>query len=229
MITSRNFKVFGLAVATSAMLSMSSCSTIQSMNNTQKGAAVGTVAGGALGAIIGNKAGNTAVGAIAGAAIGGVAGGLIGNKMDKQAKQIEETVDGAEVIRTDEAILVKFDSGILFDFDKTDLKAAAKENIKSLVKSLNENPDTDILVIGHTDSRGTDQYNQGLSERRALAVKNYAVSLGLNGSRMKTQGRSYHEPIADNDTEAGRAENRRVEIVIVANEKMKQEALKQAQ
>lgn len=208
---------------------MNSCSTVQSMSNTQKGAAAGTVAGGAVGAIIGNKAGNTAIGAIAGAAIGGVAGGLIGNKMDKQAAQIEETVAGAEVIRTEEAILVKFDSGILFDFDKTDLKPVAQENIKNLVASLNENPDTEILVIGHTDNTGTDRYNQGLSERRAQAVKNYAVSQGLQASRMRTEGKSFHEPIADNDTEAGRAENRRVEIVIVANDKMKQEALSQAQ
>ncbi len=228
MIVNRKIAGLGLVVATSALL-LSGCGAVQSMNNTQKGAAVGTVAGGTLGAIIGNKAGNTAVGAIAGAAIGGVAGGLIGNKMDKQAKQIEETVAGAEVIRTDEAILVKFDSGILFDFDKTDLKTAAQQNIKNLVVSLNENPDTEILVIGHTDSRGTDQYNQGLSERRALAVKNYAVSQGLAGARMKTQGKSFHEPIADNETETGRAENRRVEIVIVANDKMKEEALRQAQ
>lgn len=228
MKTNRKLAGYGLMIATSALL-FSGCGVVQSMNNTQKGAAVGTVAGGTLGAIIGNKAGNTAVGAIAGAAIGGVAGGLIGNKMDKQAQEIEETVEGAEVIRTDEAILVKFDSGILFDFDKTDLKAAARENIQSLVESLNENPDTDILVIGHTDSRGTDQYNQGLSERRAQAVKSYAVSQGLAGNRMKTQGRSFHEPIADNDTEVGRAENRRVEIVIVANEKMKEEARRQAQ
>lgn len=228
MIVNRKIAGLGLVVATSALL-LSGCGAVQSMNNTQKGAAVGTVAGGTLGAIIGNKAGNTAVGAIAGAAIGGVAGGLIGNKMDKQAKQIEETVAGAEVIRTDEAILVKFDSGILFDFDKTDLKTAAQENIKNLVVSLNDNPDTEILVIGHTDSRGTDQYNQGLSERRALAVKNYAVTQGLSGARMKTQGKSFHEPIADNETETGRAENRRVEIVIVANDKMKEDALRQAQ
>lgn len=208
---------------------MNSCSTVQSMSHTQKGAAAGTVAGGAVGAIIGNKAGNTAIGAIAGAAIGGVAGGLIGNRMDKQAAQIEETVAGAEVIRTEEAILVKFDSGILFDFDRTDLKPVAQENIKNLVASLNENPDTEILVIGHTDNTGTDRYNQGLSERRAQAVKNYAVSQGLQASRMRTEGKSFHEPIADNGTEAGRAENRRVEIVIVANDKMKQEALSQAQ
>lgn len=228
MVTNKKLAVFGLAIATS-LITLNGCGVVQSMNNTQKGAAVGTAAGGTLGAIIGNKAGNTAIGAIAGAAIGGVAGGLIGNKMDKQAEQIEETVAGAEVIKAGEAILVKFDSGILFDFDKTDLKADARENIRNLVVSLNENPDTDILVIGHTDSKGTDAYNQGLSERRAQAVRNYAVSQGLAGNRMRTEGKSFHEPIADNETEAGRAENRRVEIVIVANDKMKAEALRQAQ
>nr|WP_090973967.1 OmpA family protein [Parapedobacter composti] len=227
MIMKRKIALFGLSVATSAML-LSSCGTIQSMSNTQKGAATGAVAGGALGAIIGNKAGNTAVGVLAGAALGGVAGGLIGKKMDKQAAEIERTVAGAEVIKADEGIIVKFDSGILFDFDKTEVKPAARENIGKLVASLNQEPDTDILVIGHTDNKGTDSYNQGLSERRAKAVRDYAVSQGLAARRIKTEGRSFHEPIADNSTEAGRAQNRRVEIVIVANEKMKQEALNQA-
>ncbi len=220
----RKIALFGLSVATSAML-LGSCSTIQSMSNTQKGAAGGAVAGGALGAIIGNKAGNTAVGALAGAAIGGVAGGLIGRKMDRQAAEIERTVAGAEVIKAEEGIIVKFDSGILFDFDKTDVKPAARENIANLVASLNDNPDTDILVIGHTDNKGTDKYNQGLSERRAKAVRDYAVSQGLAKRRVKTDGKSFHEPIADNDTESGRAQNRRVEIVIVANDKMKRDAL----
>lgn len=224
MVMNRKIVLFGLSVATSALL-LSSCGTIQSMSNTQKGAATGAVAGGALGALIGNKAGNTAVGALAGAAIGGVAGGLIGRKMDKQAAEIERTVAGAEVIKADEGIIVKFDSGILFDFDKTDLKPAAQQNIAKLVESLNSNPDTDILVIGHTDNTGTDKYNQGLSERRAKSVKSFAVSEGLAGRRVKTEGRSFHEPIADNGTETGRAENRRVEIVIVANDKMKEEAL----
>ncbi|MFC3198414.1 OmpA family protein [Parapedobacter deserti] len=227
MITNRKIALFGLSVATSAML-LGSCSTIQSMSGTQKGAATGAVAGGALGAIIGNKAGNTAVGVLAGAAIGGVAGGLIGKKMDKQAAEIERTVAGAEVIKADEGIIVKFDSGILFDFDKTDVKPDARANIKNLVASLNENPDTDILVIGHTDNTGTDKYNQGLSERRAKTVRDYAVSQGLASRRIKTEGRSFHEPIADNSTESGRAQNRRVEIVIVANDKMKQEAMREA-
>ena len=227
MTINRKIALFGLSVATSAML-LGSCSTIQSMSNTQKGAATGAVAGGALGALIGNKAGNTAVGVLAGAALGGVAGGLIGKKMDKQAAEIERTVPGAEVIKAEEGIIVKFDSGILFDFDKTDLKPEAQTNIAKLVENLNDNPDTDILVIGHTDNKGTDQYNQGLSERRAKAVKSYAVSQGLAGRRAKTEGKSFHEPIADNDTEAGRAQNRRVEIVIVANNKMQREAQREA-
>ena len=189
---------------------------------------MGVAAGGALGALIGNKAGNTAVGALAGAALGGVAGGLIGRKMDKQAAEIERTVPGAEVIKAEEGIIVKFDSGILFDFDKTDLKPQAEEDIASLVESLNNNPDTDILVIGHTDSKGTDSYNQGLSERRARAVKRFAASQGLERRRVKTEGRSFHEPIADNATEAGRAQNRRVEIVIVANDKMMEDAKAEA-
>jgi len=223
----KNIAIFGLAVATSSML-FSSCNTIKSMNNTQKGAAVGAVGGAGLGALIGKKAGNTAVGAIVGGALGGVAGGLIGKKMDKQAAEIERTVDGAEVVKAGEGIIVKFDSGILFGFDQTALQPEAKTNITNLVKSLNENPDTDILVIGHTDNKGTDQYNQGLSERRAEAVKNYAVSQGLASGRVKTEGKSFHEPIADNDTEDGRAKNRRVEIVIVANDKMKAEAKQEA-
>src|SRR5690606_38876694 len=227
MTINRKIAVSGRSVATSAML-LGSCSTIQSMSNTQKGAATGAVAGGALGAIIGKKAANTAVGVLAGAALGGVAGGLIGKKMDKQAAEIERTVPGAEVIKADEGIIVKFDSGILFDFDKTDLKPDAQANIAKLVENLNENPDTDILVIGHTDNKGTDQYNQGLSERRAKAVKSYAVSQGLAGRRVKTEGKSFHEPIAENDTEAGRAQNRRVEIVIVANNKMQKEAQREA-
>ncbi|WP_134089587.1 OmpA family protein [Olivibacter sp. XZL3] len=219
--------VFGVALATSSIL-FTSCNTIKSMNNTQKGAGIGAVGGAGLGALIGNKAGNTAVGAIVGGALGGVAGGLIGKKMDKQAAEIERTVDGAEVVKAGEGIIVKFDSGILFGFDQTALKPEAQTNIKNLVKSLNDNPDTDILVIGHTDNKGTAEYNQGLSERRAVAVKNYAVAQGLAASRVRTEGKSFSEPIADNDTEAGRAQNRRVEIVIVANDKMKEEAKQQS-
>lgn len=223
----KKLAVFGLTVATSAML-FGSCSTIQNTNNTTKGGVIGGVAGGALGALIGNKAGSTAIGTIAGAAIGGAAGILIGKKMGKQAAEIAKTVEGAEVTQAGEGIVVKFDSGILFDFNKSDLKASARENIKNLVATLNKEQGTDILVIGHTDNIGSLDANQKVSENRANAVRAFAVSQGLSSSRIRTEGRNFSEPLESNDTESGRAANRRVEIVIVAGSQMKQEAKNQA-
>jgi len=219
------FKIgtFSIALAVTAM-SFQACN---SLTNTQKGVGIGAAAGGVIGGIIGKKAGNTAVGAIIGAAVGGTAGGFIGKRMDKQAAEIQKAIPNAEVIREGEGIIVKFDSGILFDFDKFALKDAAKQNIESLAKSLNQYPGTDIKIIGHTDSRGTEEYNMGLSERRAAAVKAYAVAQGVPSSRLITMGKGYAEPIADNATDEGRALNRRVEIVIVANEQLKQEAATQ--
>ena len=223
MKTNKRLAIYGISVATSLML-FGSCATIQNASNTTKGAAIGTAGGGALGALIGNKAGNTAIGAIAGAVIGGAAGTLIGKKMDRQAREIENTIPGVEVEQAGEGILVKFDEGILFDFNSTALKATAKGNIDQLVETLNKEPDTEILVLGHTDNVGTLAVNQRVSEGRAAAVKAYAVSQGLSGSRISTEGKNYSEPIASNETEAGRAENRRVEIVIVASKKMQQDA-----
>ncbi len=227
MKMNKKIAVFGLTMATSAML-FSSCSTIQNMNNTTKGGAIGTTAGAGLGALIGGKAGNTAIGAIAGAAIGGAAGVLIGKKMDRQAAEIAKTVEGADVTQTGEGIIVKFDSGILFDFNQSTLKASAKENIKNLVNTLNKESGTDILVIGHTDNVGSLSANQTVSEARAAAVKSFAVGQGLSASRVTTQGKNFSEPIGDNNTEAGRAENRRVEIVIVASKSMQQDAINQS-
>jgi outer membrane protein OmpA-like peptidoglycan-associated protein len=189
---------------------------------------VGAVAGGTIGALIGKKAGNTAVGAIVGGAIGGTAGAFIGRKMDRQAEQLKQTIPGAEVIREGEGIIVKFDSGILFDVNKSDLKAAAMSNIQNLAKSLKDNPETNVLIIGHTDNTGSDDYNAKLSERRAEAVKTFAMNQGVAGSRLNTQGKGENEPIADNSTEDGRSKNRRVEIVIVANEQLKEEAKRNA-
>lgn len=211
----------GLAVIMSASSILTSCKTA---TKTQKGATIGAVAGGTIGAIIGKKAGNTAVGAIIGGAIGGTAGAIIGQKMDKQAREIENTVPGAEVIPAGEGIIVKFDSGILFGFDKSDLTASAKQNIENLAASLNKYPNTDILVIGHTDALGTDSYNLGLSQSRAESVKSYAYSKGVDLGRLKVVGKGESEPIASNETADGQAKNRRVEIVIVANDKMKAEA-----
>jgi outer membrane protein OmpA-like peptidoglycan-associated protein len=214
----------GLAFATSALL-FQSCATA---TKTQKGAVIGAASGGVIGGLIGKKAGNTAVGAVIGAAVGGAAGAYIGRNMDRQAREIEQTVPNAEVIREGEGIIVKFESGILFDFDKADLKQNAMTNIQSLANSMKNNPNTNILIIGHTDSKGTDSYNLSLSQRRAMAVKNYAQMQGVASSRLTTEGRGELEPIADNNTEAGRAQNRRVEIVILANDQLKAEARQNA-
>ncbi len=210
----------GLAFATSAML-FQSCATA---TKSQKGGVIGAAAGGAIGAIIGKKAGNTAVGAIIGGAVGGTAGAVIGRRMDRQAEEIKQTVPNAEVIREGEGIIVKFDSGILFDVDQSALKGEARSNIESLATSLKNNPQTNILIVGHTDATGTDAYNYRLSERRAASVKTYAVSQGISSARLTTEGRGETEPISDNTTDSGKSQNRRVEIVIVANEAMKTDA-----
>jgi len=215
----------GLVAVFGTTMLMPAC---KSLTNTQKGTGIGAAAGGTIGALIGKKAGNTAVGAIIGGAIGGTAGALIGRKMDRQAKEIQQSIPGAEVIPYEEGIIVKFDSGILFGVDKSALQPNAKQNIDNLAASLNKYPDTDIMVIGHTDASGSDTYNMKLSERRAESVKDYAVSQGVTLSRLKTVGKGETEPIASNDTADGMGLNRRVEIVIVANAKMKQEAKAQA-
>jgi len=195
-----------------------------SLNKTQKGAAIGAGAGGTIGALIGHSAGNTALGAIIGGAVGGTAGALIGHKMDKQAAEIKQTVPGATVVRQGEGILVKFDSGILFDIDKTNLKAAAQTNLHNLAASLKNNPQTNITIIGHTDTTGTADHNMDLSIRRAQSVRSFLVADNVSSSRLTTMGKGSTEPIASNATAAGRTQNRRVEIVIVANDQMKQQA-----
>jgi outer membrane protein OmpA-like peptidoglycan-associated protein len=210
-----------VAVGLIVSLLGSGCS---SFNKTQKGAAIGAGAGGVVGALIGRSAGNTALGAIIGGAVGGTAGALIGHKMDKQAAEIKQTVPGATVVRQGEGILVKFDSGILFDIDKTALKPAAQTNLHNLSTSLQNNPQTNITIIGHTDNTGSDSHNMDLSIRRAEAVRSLIVADNVNGARLTTIGKGPSEPIADNATVAGRAQNRRVEIAIVANDQMKKQA-----
>ncbi len=195
-----------------------------SLNKTQKGAAIGAGAGGVVGALIGRSAGNTALGAIIGGAVGGTAGALIGHKMDKQAAEIKQTVPGATVVRQGEGILVKFDSGILFDVDKADLKPAAQSNLHNLSASLQNNPQTNVTIIGHTDNTGSDDHNMDLSIRRAESVRSFIAADNVSTSRLTTAGKGASEPIADNTTAAGRAQNRRVEIAIVANDQMKKQA-----
>jgi outer membrane protein OmpA-like peptidoglycan-associated protein len=215
-----NIALYSLIIATACVLNMG-CHTF---NKTKKGAAIGAGTGGIIGAFIGKNAGNTALGAIIGGAVGGTAGAFIGHNMDKQAAEIKQTVPGATVVREGEGIIVKFDSGILFDVDKADIKPDAQTNLQNLATSLKDNVETNILIIGHTDNSGTEAYNVDLSVHRAASVKDYLKDNGIKGFRLNIDGRAATEPIADNNTAEGRAKNRRVEIVIVANDKMKKQA-----
>jgi len=215
-----------LALLAFGSASLTGCA---SMNNKERGAVIGAGAGAAIGGVIGNNTGgSTAKGAIIGAVVGGAAGAIIGHQMDQQAKEIKQNIPGADVNRVGEAILVTFDSGILFDFDSSALRSEARSNLQSLANSLDKYPNTDILIVGHTDSKGTAEYNQRLSERRARAAGEYLMSLGVPASRLQMVGRGLTEPIASNDTEAGRQQNRRVEIAIIANEALRNQARQQA-
>lgn len=204
-----------------SMLVIASCGN---WSRTAKGGAGGAAAGGAVGAAIGKATGNTAAGAIFGAAVGGVAGASIGAYMDRQAAEIERDLENARVERVSEGIKITFDSGILFDVDSDELKPAAKENIASLAETLKKYEDTNILIEGHTDVTGPEEHNQRLSERRAASVADYAKSIGVDGGRISTVGYGENQPLAENDTEAGRRENRRVEVAIFANKKLQRAA-----
>lgn len=212
-----------LLLVFSAAIIFSGCA---SWNKTQKGAAAGTAAGGAAGAVIGRASGNTALGAIIGAAVGGASGALIGRQMDKQAEEIKKSVPGAKVERVGEGIVVEFDGNVLFDFNKSSLSDDAKSNLDKLVIVLNTYPDTDIEIQGHTDSKGSVAYNQNLSVQRARSVSGYLTNNSINSNRLTVKGFGESLPKYDNDTESGRAKNRRVEFLITANEKMKAEAEK---
>lgn len=208
-------------VALSAAFIFTGCS---SWNKTQKGAVVGTAAGGAAGAVIGRASGNTALGAIIGAAVGGASGAIIGRQMDKQAEEIKKTVPDAKVERVGEGIVVEFSSNVMFAFDKSNISEDAKNTLNKLVTVLNTYPDTDIEIQGHTDSKGSDAYNLNLSTERARAVSNYLVAKGIANKRMSVKGFGKSAPKYSNDTKSGQAQNRRVEFLITANEKMKAEA-----
>jgi len=196
----------------------------KSWSKAEKGAAVGAGVGAAAGAAIGHHSGNTAVGAIIGAAVGGAAGGLIGSYMDKQAEELRNDLKGAKVERIGEGIKITFDSGILFAVNSSELNENSKQNLRDMSETLKKYEDTNILIEGHTDSTGEDDYNQKLSERRANSVSGYLKTMGVAGARITTVGYGEKQPIDSNETEAGRAQNRRVEVAIFANEKLKRAA-----
>ena len=227
-----------LLFSASFMLIMSGCSTVKKTNKAQRGAAIGTAGGAVIGGVIGNNVGkgNTILGAIIGGVIGGVAGGVIGNKMDKQAEKIKNEIPGAEVQRVGEGIVVTFSEknpdgskmGVYFDFDKSDITSNSKLALDKLIQIFKEYPETNLLVEGHTDDKGGDAYNLALSERRAMAVGNYLKANNISSSRLTIHWYGETQPKVENTSDANRAENRRVEFAITANDKMKEDAKKEA-
>ncbi len=209
------------AISALLMVSFWGCG---SWKKRDKGALIGAGAGAVVGGVIGDKAGNTAVGAILGAAIGGAAGAYIGNYMDKQAEEIEHDLEGARVERVGEGIKITFESGILFDVNSSSLRPEAKTDLGRLATILNKYEDTEVLVEGHTDSTGPYDHNLDLSLRRAQSVANYMTGLEVLANRFRIMGYGEDQPIASNETAHGRQANRRVEIAIFANDKLKNAA-----
>ena len=190
----------------------------QSLNNRDRGVIVGSAGGAVIGGAIGKANGSTAKGAIIGAAVGGVVGGVIGHQMDQQAKELDQNIPGAIVERVGEGIQVTFESGLLFDFNSDRVKPEAQKNLSNLAASLGKYPNSSLLIVGHTDAVGSDQFNQGLSERRAVSAASYLIGQGVASSRLRTMGLGESEPVAANDSDANMAKNRRIEVAIYASE-----------
>lgn len=217
-----------LAIVFMAGVFSTGCESVKNTNNTQRGAAIGAVSGAVLGGVIGNnagKGGKGAMGAIIGGVVGGVAGGVIGNKMDKQAREIDNALPGADVERVGEGIkLTLKENAVRFNVNKSSLTSTAKTNLDKIVPVFKEYPDTNITIFGYTDSDGTDEYNLGLSRDRAASVRDYLINQGISATRFSTTGMGEADPIATNENADGKSQNRRVEFAITANDKMIKDA-----
>jgi len=214
-----------VAVLLATVVLLGGCS---SLSNTEKGAIIGAGSGGAAGAAIGSASDNTAEGAILGAVVGGAAGALIGQRMDRKANELDRELENAEVERVGEGIKVTFDSGLLFDFDSAALRSNAEQNLSEFAESMKDVPNTNILIVGHTDAKGPEDYNQELSERRARSAGDFLMDRGVSDDRLLMAGKGETEPVASNETEEGRQQNRRVEIAIYANEEGREQAREEA-
>lgn len=212
-------RIFMSSLAALSLVTVSGCVTDpntgeRKVSRTAIGGVGGAVLGGLLGGVIGGKTGR-----IIGAGVGGVAGGVVGYKMDKQIKELKEQTAGSGVDVTEvdggDAILVNLPDGVTFDVGSYTIKPAFRDTLNTVADSLQQYPDSLVDVYGHTDSTGSDSFNQRLSEQRAQAVANYMTSRGVNSARIRWQGFGETAPIADNATAEGRARNRRVEIKII--------------
>jgi outer membrane protein OmpA-like peptidoglycan-associated protein len=212
-----------VAFLAAASLGLGACA---GMTKKERGAVVGAATGAAVGGVVGSQTGSTARGAIIGAVVGGAAGAVIGHQMDQQAKELDASIPGARVERVGEGIQVTFESGLLFAFDSDVVLPAAQANLTELARSLNKYPDSQLLIVGHTDNVGDDFYNQRLSERRANAAAAYLATQGVARSRIQTSGKGELEPVSTNDSDAGRQQNRRVEVAIFASEAYRQQLMR---
>jgi len=210
-----------------ALATVASANGCASTSNQTKGAVIGATSGGAIGAMIGNATGSTATGLALGTLIGGAGGAIIGHQMDQQAKEIINNVPSASVARVGEGMDVTFASATLFDANSTVLNQHARENLTTLAQSLQKYPNTNLLIVGHTDVSDTEANSMGLSERRAAAVKNYLATQGVSPARMRSEGRGSTEPVAASDNEVDRQQNRRVEVAIFASDDFKAQARNQ--
>jgi outer membrane protein OmpA-like peptidoglycan-associated protein len=218
-------RAFSLTMAAVLLVAFTSCAN---MSRTQKGAILGSSSGAVVGGVIGKQAGNTAVGAILGAAVGGVAGAYIGNYMDKQAAEIERDIEGATVERVGEGIKITFDSGLLFDVNQSSLQPQARHNLEELAAILQKYEDTEVLIEGHTDASGSADHNMTLSRNRAYSVAAVLEGQHVAATRFTIMGYGESQPVADNETARGRQANRRVDLAIMANDKLKSAAEKRA-
>ena len=213
-----------IAVLAGASLALGGCA---SLNNKEKAGIIGATGGAIAGGAIGKANGSTAKGAILGAVVGGAAGMIIGHQMDKQAAELKQNIPGAIVERVGEGIQVTFASGLLFDFDSDIVRSEARTNLRNLAASLDKYPGSELLIVGHTDSVGTDAYNLALSQRRAEAAAAYLAAQGVDRARLSSRGLGEGEPVAPNDSDAGRSRNRRVEVAIYAGEAQRAAAKRQ--
>ena len=201
-------------------------SSCENISKTAKGTAIGGTAGALAGAVIGKVAGNTTTGAIVGATVGGATGAVIGNYMDRQSRELEKDLEGAKIERVGEGIKITFDSGLLFDVNSSTLNNLSKQEINQLARILQKYEDTNVMFSGHTDAKGAEEYNQTLSEKRATSVAEYTAYMGVASERMTIVGYGETDPVDSNETEVGRRNNRRVEVAIWANDKLKKAAEK---
>lgn len=207
-------KFWIVLLAVSAGLILPGCSSMEENPNTAKGAGIGAAAGGLLGAVIGNQQGNSGKGAAIGAVLGAGLGGVIGNRMDKQAKELEKV---AETKRTEQGLITKLKSDILFETGKSELKDQARANLQEMSTIMKKYPENVLTIKGYTDSTGSAKTNQTLSLQRAEAVKSQLVASGMPAGTITTMGMGPASPVADNSTEAGRKQNRRVEVEVTVD------------